>query len=296
MKKLFLGLVVLAVIAAVTLWILSRPAPLLDDAMAGLTGNASRGETVFWAGGCASCHADPEAKAEAKLILSGGYRIESPFGAFIAPNISPGPAGIGDWSAQDLANALIAGVSPEGAHLYPSLPYTTYRQMTLQDVADLMAYLETLPVSHVPSQPHELGFPFNIRRGLGLWKRINLSSDWVLADASTPELERGRYLVEALGHCAECHTPRDATGGLDRSRWMQGAPNPSGKGEIPAIDPRSLKWSAGDIAYYLESGFTPDYDSAGGQMTKVVESMSQLSAEDRNAIAAYLKALPPAGG
>lgn len=295
MKKLFRGLVVLAGIAGIALWILSRPTPLADDAMAGLTGDAAQGETVFWAGGCASCHADPDAKGDAKLILSGGYRMVSPFGTFIAPNISPGPAGIGDWTAQDLANALIVGVSPQGAHLYPSLPYTTYTRMSLQDVADLKTYLDTLPVSEVPNQPHEIGFPFNIRRGLGLWKQLNLSSDWVMADASTPELERGRYLVEALGHCAECHTPRDATGGLDRSRWMQGAPNPSGKGKIPAIDPGNLKWSAGDIAYYLETGFTPDFDSAGGQMTQVVENMSHLSADDRNAIAAYLKALPGGG-
>ncbi len=296
MKKLLRWLVALAVLGAAAFWWLSRPVPLADDAMAGLTGDAARGESVFWTGGCASCHADPEAKDEARLILSGGYRMVSPFGTFIAPNISPGPEGIGGWSALDLANALIAGVSPEGQHLYPSLPYTTYVNMTFQDVADLKAYLDTLPVSDAASLPHVLGFPFTLRRGLGLWKRLNLKPGWVLADAASAEIARGRYLVEALGHCAECHSPRDATGGLDRSRWMQGAPNPSGKGKIPAIDPGNLKWSAGDIAYYLETGFTPEYDSAGGQMTKVVNSLAHISAEDRNAIAAYLKALPVPGG
>ena len=132
----------------------------------------------------------------------------------------------------------------------------------------------------------------DLRRGLGLWKRLNLTDAWYLAKAEGDQLRRGRYLVEALGHCAECHTPRDATGGLDRSRWMQGAPNPSGKGTIPAINAAELGWSATDIAYYLETGFTPDYDSAGGQMTKVIASISKLPAEDREAIAAYLLAIP----
>ncbi|MEP3333383.1 cytochrome c [Sedimentitalea sp.] len=292
MRKFLSVCLLLAGVSAIALWVLSRPVPLANDAMAGLTGNPDNGEMVFWAGGCASCHADPDAKGEDKLVLSGGYRIDSPFGTFIAPNISPGPAGLAGWSALDLANALKAGVSPENTHLYPSLPYTTYIRMSLQDVADLKSFLDTLPVSDQPSLPHELSFPFNFRRGLGLWKLVNLTPDWVLTDPPSPEVERGRYLVEALGHCGECHTPRDLTGGLDRNQWMQGASNPSGKGKIPAIDPQSLKWSAGDIAYYLETGFTPDYDSAGGQMTKVVESIAHLSSEDRSAIAAYLKALP----
>ncbi len=292
MRSFLKVVVILGLAVAGALWVLSRPNTLPADAMNGLVGDPERGETVFWAGGCASCHAAPKAEGEEKLVLSGGYRIDSPFGTFLAPNISPGPAGIGAWSAQDLANALIAGVSPQGQHLYPALPYTTYTHMRTQDVADLKAYMDTLPVSDVASLPHELSFPFNIRRGLGLWKRINLTEEWTLTQASTPEIERGRYLVEALGHCAECHTPRDITGGLDRSRWMQGAPNPSGKGKIPAIDPANLTWSAGDIAYYLETGFTPEYDSAGGQMAKVVAGMAHLDPDDRVAIAAYLKALP----
>ncbi|MDK3072834.1 cytochrome c [Sedimentitalea sp. JM2-8] len=292
MPRIVTIIIAVAVVGAAAGWMVSAPKPVPDDVMAGLTGDPARGEQVFWAAGCASCHAAPDAKDDAKLVLSGGYRMESPFGTFVAPNISPGPEGIGDWTAQDLANALLAGVSPDGRHLYPSLPYTTYMHMQPQDVADLKSYMDTLPASDTASLPHELGFPFNMRRGLGLWKRINMNPDWVLTDAATPEIERGRYLVEALGHCAECHTPRDATGGLDRGRWMQGAPNPSGKGKIPAIDPANLKWSAGDISYYLETGFTPDYDSAGGQMTKVVASMARLQKSDRDAIAAYLKALP----
>ena len=292
MKRLLRFAFILAICAAAVGWFATAPVRVAKDTYATLTGDVAKGEIVFWASGCASCHAAPKAEGADKLTLSGGYRIISPFGTFIAPNISPSPQGIAGWTTYDLANSLIAGVTKSGQHHYPSLPYTTYTKMQPQDVADLKAFLDQLPTSEVASLPHELGFPFSIRRGIGLWKRLNLPDEWVLAEADTPELERGRYLVEALGHCAECHTPRNVMGGLDVARWMQGAPNPSGKGDIPAITPDKLDWSAGDIAYYLETGFTPEFDAAGGQMAKVVEAMSHLSASDRSSIAAYLKALP----
>ncbi|MCV6825430.1 MULTISPECIES: cytochrome c [Halocynthiibacter] len=285
-------LLLLGVIGLALAWFLTRPQTLPEDYLAGLEPNTEHGETVFWAAGCASCHAAPKSTGDDKLVLSGGYRIESDFGTFVAPNISPSEAGIAGWSALDLANALKEGVSPDGKHLYPSFPYTTYVNMTPQDIVDLKSFLDTLPPSDEESAPHELGFPFNMRRGLGLWKMVNLNEGWVLEIAETPQIERGRYLVEALGHCAECHTPRDITGGLDHANWMGGAPNPSGKGNIPAIAPDKLDWSAPDIAYYLETGFTPEFDSAGGAMASVVEGLAKISPEDREAIAAYLKALP----
>lgn len=292
MRKILKFLIFAAALCGALFWWMSRPVPFDSARLAGLSGDPVRGETVFWAGGCASCHAAPDARDEARLVLSGGYRIESPFGTFIAPNISPSPEGIGGWSTEDLASALIAGVSPTGTHYYPAFPYTTYQRMQPQDVVDLKIFMDSLPTSDVASRTHELSFPFTMRRGLGLWKLINMDPSWVLADVPTPEVEHGRYLVEALAHCGECHTPRDVTGGLDRARWMQGAPNPSGKGKIPGITPDQLDWSARDIAYYLETGLTPDYDSAGGQMAKVITNIAHLSEEDRTAIAAYLKALP----
>lgn len=271
---------------------ITRPKTVDPDLYTGLTPDPVHGALVFHAGGCTSCHTDPAAEPADPPVLSGGYRIESPFGTFVAPNISPSDAGIGGWTTVDLANALIEGVSPQGTNFYPAFPYTTYTHMTPQDVVDLKAYLDTLPGSDTVAPDHELSFPFTMRRGIALWKMVNLRRDWVLQDAPTPEIQRGRYLVEALGHCAECHTPRDVTGGLDRSQWLMGAPNPSGDGRIPGIAPSKLDWSAEDIAYYLESGFTPDYDSAGGEMAHVVSNMAKLPAEDRAAIAAYLKALP----
>ena len=280
-------------LAGAIFWWLSRPLAIDQEVFAGLAGDPVNGAVVFWAGGCAACHADPEATDDAVPVLSGGYRIKSPFGTFVAPNISPSDAGIAGWSVADLGNALVAGVSPSGTHYYPSFPYTTYRRMLPQDVADLKAFMDGLPASDRPSRPHEIGFPFNIRRGLGLWKRVFMTPDWMLEPGDNQKLQRGRYLVEALGHCAECHTARGPLGGLDRAAWMGGAPNPRGKGKIPNLTPAALDWSERDIAYYLQTGFTPDYDSASGQMASVVQSTARLSPEDRAAMAAYLKAIAP---
>ncbi len=294
MLRLLSGLALVAAAGLGLGYALARPRPLPAADVAGLTGNPVAGERVFWASGCASCHAAPGAKDADRLVLSGGMRLASPFGTFVAPNISPDPDhGIGGWSLQDFASAVKRGVSPEGTHLYPAFPYTTYTRMELQDIADLKAFMDTLPASDRPNAPHEIGFPFNQRILLGPWKLLNLDSAWVMAGPPDAETARGRYLVEAMGHCAECHTTRNPIGGLDLGRWMGGAPNPSGKGRIPNITPAALDWSAGDIAYYLKSGFTPDFDSAGGEMSEVVTNLAHLPDADLAAIAAYVKALPP---
>ncbi|MCA8883186.1 MAG: cytochrome c [Rhodobacteraceae bacterium] len=275
-------------------WVLSAGRPLPAAAVAGLSGDPAAGEAVFHAAGCASCHMAPEAEGPARRVLSGGQRFPSPFGTFVAPNISPDPdQGIGGWDLRAFASALKRGVRPDGAHYFPAFPYTTYTRMTLQDVADLKAFMDLLPPDATPSQPHEVAFPFNIRRSLFGWKLLFLDADWVLDAGTNPSLQRGRYLVEAMGHCAECHTSRNILGGIDKARWMAGAPNPAGKGRIPNITPGALDWSEADIAYYLETGFTPDFDSVGGHMAFVVENTALLAPEDRAAIAAYLKALPP---
>lgn len=294
MRKAFSRLALLAAAGVAAAWMLSAPHPLPDDALAGLTPDAAHGAQVFWAAGCASCHAASGAKGNDKLKLGGGQRFISDFGTFIAPNISPDPQnGIGGWRALDLANAMQRGLSPDGAHLYPAFPYTAYANASAQDVVDLRAFLQTLPPVTTPSAPHEVGFPFNIRRGLGLWKRLFADKGFVLTGDLTPAQTRGRYLVEALGHCGECHTPRNALGGLQRGKWLSGAPNPDGKGRVPNITPGKLKWDEADIAYYLETGFTPEFDSVGGHMVSVVDNLGHLPASDRAAIAAYLKRVPP---
>ena len=285
----WLALLIVAVVA--TGLALTRPRPLPATMLDGLRGDAERGAVIFAAAGCASCHRAPELDDGP---LAGGRAFPSDFGTFHAPNISTDPIhGIGSWTDLQLANAIQRGISPEGSHYYPVFPYTAYQRASTRDIVDLIAHLRTLPADATPSQPHEVGFPFNIRRGVGLWKRAFGGADWVLTGNLTEEQIRGRYLVEALGHCGECHTPRNAMGGLDRDRWLAGAPNPSGEGRIPNITPGGLEWSEGDIAIYLQSGFTPDFDSAGGEMAEVVMNTAQLSDADRAAIAAYLKTIPP---
>lgn len=293
------AVLVLAAVAAAGGWALTAPSPLPEDVAAGWAPDdeaVARGERLFHAGGCASCHAAPEAEEEAKRVLSGGRRFETAFGVFRAPNISPhAEAGIGDWTPAEFASALLRGVSPEGAHYYPAFPWTSYARLEPRDAFDLLAYIRTLPEDETESRPHELGFPWNIRRGLGLWKRLHLSSDWVVTEGLDAKAERGRRLVEGIGHCGECHTPRGPFGGLELDRWLAGGPNPDGEGTIPDITPSEDgigSWSESDIAYYLETGFTPDYDSVGGSMVAVIEGISKLPAEDREAIAAYLKAVP----
>lgn len=299
-KKLAVAVVVLGCAGAAASWLLTAPARLGADEVAALgEGDASRGERIFYAGGCASCHARPGATGDALLELAGGVELNTPFGVFVAPNISSDPAdGIGAWSAEDLANAMMEGVSPAGAHYYPAFPYASYARMEAADVGDLHAFLKTLPAVQGEAPAHRLGFPFTVRRGLGLWKLLFLSREPVVALAGdAPEaVKRGRYLVEGPGHCGECHTPRNAIGGTEKGRWLAGAVAAEGKGNVPNITAGEGgigSWSESDIAYFLESGFTPDFDSAGGSMAAVIRNTSKLLAEDRQAIAAYLKAIPP---
>ena len=283
----------LFVVGVAGYFLLTAPRPSDLAAYAGLQGNAVAGEQVFWAAGCASCHMADGATGDAQLMLVGGQQFITAFGTFIAPNNSSDPIeGIGGRSVDAFAHAITDGISPEGQHYFPALPYAAYAKMVPQDVVDLKAFMDRLPASATPSQPHDLGFPFNIRTNIGMWKLLFFKRDYVVTGDLTPQVARGRYIAEALAHCGECHTPRNALGGLDRARWLGGAPNPSGKGTIPNITPGKLTWSEAEILEYLTTGFTPDYDVVGGQMAHVVENMGKLPARDRQAVAAYLKRVP----
>lgn len=299
LRRLAIAGALLVGAGSATFWLLTEPQRLDGATLASLgQGDAVQGEQIFWASGCASCHAERGAAGEDRLMLAGGQRFETEFGDFVAPNISQHQRdGIGAWSVADLANAMMRGVSPDGQHYYPAFPYTSYARMKAQDVADLHAFMKTLPAVEGEAPENEIGFPFNLRRGLGLWKLLYLDPAPVVAlENPTPQVLRGQYLAEGPGHCAECHTPRDLFGGLDKSRWMAGARALEGDGTIANITSGEGGiggWSEDDIANLLESGFTPDYDSVGGSMAAVVRNMAELSASDREAIAAYLKAIPP---
>jgi mono/diheme cytochrome c family protein len=298
MQRLIKALAILAILGLGGFWVLTIPHPLEASAIASHAPDVKNGEMIFNLGGCASCHAAKGAKGDDRLKLAGGQALETPFGTFRVPNITPDPeTGVGKWSVLDVVNAVTRGVSPGGRHYYPAFPYASYSRLTISDAIDLAGYLKTLPAVSNKVADHTLPFPFNIRRGLGLWKLLFLKPGPVLALGDVPaDVKRGQYIVEGPGHCGECHTPRNPIGGLETSQWLAGAPVLEGKGRVPDITPHQAAlgaWSITDITFYLESGLTPDGDAVGGAMTEVVENMSKISKEDRSAIAAYLKVVPP---
>jgi mono/diheme cytochrome c family protein len=295
---ILLGVVLLAAIAAVIITSPEMVRAGLEPIPPGQR-DLANGRTLFYAGDCASCHATPNQGD--KTRLGGGLALSSPFGTFYPPNISPHPRdGIGGWTPAQFLRAMRGGVSPEGQHLYPAFPYTSYQRMTPADVRDLFAFLLTLPAVEGRVRDHDLPFPFNIRQGLGLWKLAFLDGRMFAPDpARSASWNRGAYLVEGPGHCAECHSPRNVFGAVSSGRRFAGGPNPDGKGWVPNITPdeTGLKgWTRGDIAELLTSGLTPDGDSVGSNMASVVRNTAEIPGADRAAIAEYILSLPPRVG
>lgn len=292
------GLLVLGLAAG---WGLSGPQlqPAgLEPVPAG-TPDVANGELMFNAGGCESCHATPDQPDGTRL--GGGLALPSQFGTFYVPNISSHSRdGIGSWTSEQFLRALRGGVAPDGQHYYPAFPYTSYQRMTAADVRDLFGFMKTLPAVEGKVRDHDLPFPFKVRRGLGLWKLAFLDGRAFTPDpAKSPSWNRGAYLVEGAGHCAECHSPRNAVGAIAAERRFAGGPNPEGKGWVPNITPHENglnDWSKSDIVEVLTSGLTPSGDSVGSNMAGVVRHMAKLPDSDRAAIAEYLLSLPPRPG
>jgi mono/diheme cytochrome c family protein len=277
-------------------WVASAPRLIFPAAVRVFdeAGDPGRGKHVFEAADCASCHASPGQPDN--LRLGGGMALASPFGTLYPPNISPDPVdGIGRWSTRELANALLSGVSPSGTHYYPAFPYTSYTHMRLEDVRDLAAYLRTLPPVSGRTPPHDLPFPFSIRRTVGFWKRLYFSPGTIPPDPSRGAAwNRGRYLAEAVSHCAECHSPRDMLGGIKSAGRYAGGQDPEGVGYDPNIAPAGIgHWSRQDLIRVLTDGMTPDLRIVGGSMRSVVANTAQLPETDRAAIAEYIVSLPP---
>jgi mono/diheme cytochrome c family protein len=299
LSRILVALALLLVAGVGLFYFVTMPKVAVTGALPQRKADLANGETMFNAGGCASCHATP--KQEDTRRLGGGLALNTPFGRFYVPNLSSdADHGIGAWSEEAFVNAMLRGVGRNGEHLYPAFPFTSYQRMRLDDVRDLFAFLRSLPPDATPSRPHELPFPFNVRRGLGLWKLLYLDGNTFVPDPSrSAPLNRGAYLVEGPSHCAECHSGRDVLGGIIPEQRFAGGPDPEGKGFIPNITPGENgigAWSEKDIAYLLETGMTPDYDSVGSSMADVVINTGKLPAQDREAIAAYLKSLPPRAG
>ncbi|UYO43689.1 cytochrome c [Rhodopseudomonas palustris] len=296
-RTLGVVIVVAAIIGIAAFWLLTMPATVSADRLPPRIANLENGRTAFYAGGCAECHATP--KQDDRTSLGGGLGLKSEFGTFYVPNISPDPNdGIGKWTEADFVSAVMRGTAPGGVHLYPAFPYPSYAHARLDDVRDLFAYIKTLPAVAGRAPPNDVPFPFSIRRAVGLWKLLFFDDTPFMPDpAQSAQWNRGAYLVNSFGHCAECHSPRNALGGIVTAQRFAGGPDPEGRGWVPNITQKGLgDWSAGDIAYFLETGMTPEGDSAGGSMAQVIRNTSQLGKDDREAIAAYIKSLPPVQG
>ena len=277
---------------------LTAPRPLTAADLPAHTPDPAHGRWVFYAAGCDGCHAAKGAKGDQKLRLGGGAPLKTPFGTFHPPNISPHPKdGIGSWSDLDFVNAIMRGVSPEGQHYYPALPYLSYQHMRIEDALDLKAFIDTLPPVSGHAPPHDLPF-WLFRRAVGVWKRLYMDyRPFRPATLASEQVNRGAYIVNALGHCGECHTPRDMLGGPIRDRSLAGGPSPEGAGhKVPNITPSKDgigDWSMKDIEDALRTGILPNFDTLGEAMTEVQENLAELSHDDRAAIAAYLKSVPP---
>lgn len=298
LKKLFLLAVIAGIAGLAVFWFVTIPAVVPASALPAYTPNLANGQTIFNIGGCASCHAVPGEKD--RTALGGGFAIASPFGTFYAPNISPHKDnGIGNWTEAEFVTAVTKGTSPSGQHYFPAFPYTSYAHAKVEDVRDLFAYIKTLPQVSGKVRDHDVKFPFNIRRLVGGWKFLFFDDGPFIGNASkSAEWNRGAYLVNSLGHCAECHSPRNLIGGIVASQRFAGGPNPDGPGWVPNITQKGAikDWSEKDIASFLSDGTTPEGDTAGGSMTRVIKNTALLSDQDRAAMATYLKSLPPVDG
>ncbi|GGB92653.1 hypothetical protein GCM10011352_18390 [Marinobacterium zhoushanense] len=259
--------------------------------LAKLEGNVARGAYLARASGCIACHTNMEAGGNP---LAGGAPLETRYGTFYAPNLTADENhGIGAWSIEDFARAVREGESPNGDPYYPAFPYRFYTRFSDQEIADLWAAFRTVPAVEQPSKEQELSFPFNFRAALHLWQGLYFEPQRFKPEQDRGELyNRGAFLVEAAGHCAACHTPRNLLGALDEDQQWTGADGLPGGGASPAIHADALKqrgWNVQDLAYALRSGITPDGDVLGASMGEVIQQGTAfLSDEDRRAIATYL--------
>ena len=257
-------------------------------------GDAKRGEYLSTAAGCLGCHT--EAK-EGAVPYAGGRELKTPFGTFYGPNITPHQsAGIGRWTEAEFIRAIREGVRPDGAHYFPAFPYPSFTRIVDADLRDLWAYVRSLPPNPRANRAHDLNFPFGWRFLVTGWKWLFFAPGAIAADPGrAAEVNRGAYLVQALGHCGECHTPRNLLGGASRDRFLAGTrKGPDGK-SAPNLTPTRLKkWSDADLRTLLQTGFTPDGDVVAETMGEVIRNTTgKITPGDLAAVIAFLRSLPP---
>jgi mono/diheme cytochrome c family protein len=256
-------------------------------------GDAKRGEYLAKAGGCAGCHTEDKKDA---VPFAGGRALKTPFGTFFGPNITPHPqAGIGSWTEADFFRAMREGDRPDGKNYFPAFPYPSFTKIVDRDLRDLWAFLRALPPSARASQEHDLGFFYRWRFLVTFWKWFFFTPGPFTALPGLSDVaNRGAYLVQALGHCSECHTPRNFFGGPKKSRFLAGGKGPDGKDVANLTPTRLKKWSDKDLQDLLTTGLDPEGDVVAETMGEVVQNTtSQLAPSDLNALIAYLRTLPP---
>lgn len=266
---------------------------LLNLALAQTNEQIQAGRYLVHAAGCRDCHTQKGGRD-----FAGGLQLPTPFGTFITPNITPDPeTGIGKWTQSDFQKALRHGVSPDGKVFYPAFPYTSFTYITDSDAENIYHYLRTVPSVHQINPHNRLNFPFDQRWTLEGWQWINFSEGPYKDDpAQTSEWNRGAYLVKAVLHCAECHTPRNVMGGLENSKWLAGS-NLVFSGKTPpnlTPDPTTgLQWNKDQWVNFLSSGFTPNHREMAAEMALVIRETTGLTDEDRAAMATYMITVPP---
>jgi mono/diheme cytochrome c family protein len=286
-------------VAAVAFWTLTRPDPLPAAAIPAHAVDLRNGETLYHAGSCLACHkASAGAPGSDRGLPAGGTPFPTPVGTFYPQNLTPdAETGIGRWSEVDFVNAMRLGISPGGTHYFPAFPYASYRSMTMADLLDLRAFLRSQPAVRSPSREATVPMVALARRGVGLWKRIALRQPTFSPDPGhTPSWTRGAYLVNAPGHCGECHTPKDWLRVADESRHLAGGPHPGGEGKVPSLRgllARKKYKDVDDLVLALQNGETLGYEhlSSGG-MASIQESLARLPESDVRAISEYLLSLP----
>jgi mono/diheme cytochrome c family protein len=266
-----------------------------DEILASTKTQLSRGKYIFQLAGCNSCHTDRTKKHEP---LAGGVAIETPFGIFFGPNITSDKTnGIGNWSDKDFVKAMREGIAPDGSHYFPAFPFTSYTKMTNEDLMDLKAYIFSFPKQSRESKTHQILFPFKIRSLQFFWKKLFFKEGvYRQLKRNGTQWNRGSYLVNAVTHCGECHTPRNFLGGRKTDRFLSGVNGSAGVQQTPNITPDLHtgigKWSNNDLKDVLKFGLLPDGDTVGGSMVEVSENLSNLSSNDLSAVIFFLNSIP----
>jgi mono/diheme cytochrome c family protein len=297
-RWLFAAVALMGAIGGVAFLLLSQAKPLTESDLPAHAADLERGRMLYTIGGCISCHRPPaDDTAREAGLPSGGKPLATPLGALYPPNITPDPVtGIGRWSKLDFVNAVHRGISPNGTHYIPAFPYTSYHRMPLTDVLDLQAFAASLPGVNAPDRDNQLPLMGVLRRGVGLWKRLAMPASTFTPDPARSESwNLGAYLVNAPGHCGECHTPRHIFLIPDEQRHLAGGPHPEGKGRVPSLRNligRGRYADAEELTSAMLFGEMLGFDrlSSGG-MGDVQANLAKLPEDHVRAIAEYLVSL-----